>query len=168
MTPQDTVSLLRGALKAGVPPIQYSVFSALISYTNWRGYCHPSQRTIAKLCSINKDTATTAIKWLSERGLIAVHPKPKCVNHYEILARSKWRLSGLVGQVKSGKLSGSTDQPTVRSGRTGHFGVLQRNCPVWSDVSKDSAQGANGNAVAFGESGDALITEESCIKYIAF
>lgn len=148
MNHSDIVAMLKSAHKHGMPPIHFSVFAGLLSYTNWRGMCHPGQRTLAKLCSVNKDTVTASIKWLSEHSVIKVYPKPRSLSSYEILARSKWQLSDSVGQVKKRHLSGSTAQFPVRSGRTAKIAIFQVNCPTPSDVIKDSAQGANGTAVA--------------------
>lgn len=150
MTPPDTVAVLKAAHKGGIPPIQFSVLAALVSFTNWRGRCHPGQRKLAEVCSINKDTVTMAVKWLADRQVIEIHTKRKSVNSYEVLARSKWKLSAPAGQVKKCNLSGSTAQFAVRSGRTGQIGLFRVNCPLPPDITKDSAQGAIGNASHLG------------------
>jgi len=108
--------------------------------------CHPGQRALAKRCSINKDTVTSTVKWLEEHRIIKVYPKPRAVNVYEVLRKIHWVAVRSGRTVKKGKLSGSTAQFPVRSGRTVEFGVFRVNCPVPSDVNKDSTQGASGSA----------------------
>lgn len=144
----DTVALLRAAQRQGMPPIHFAVFSALLGYCNWRGLCHPGQRALAKLCSVNKDTITASVAWLEEKHVLTIDRKDRKCNMYEILKRSHWKLSGSVGQCKKGKLSGSTAQFAVRPGRTVKLAKLQANCPVPSDVIRDTPDGVIGAAVA--------------------
>lgn len=165
MKDADTIAVLKAAHKQGMPPIPFSVLAGLLSYANWKGMCHPGQRALAKLCSINKDTVTVTVNWLAEHKVIAIYKKPRSLNVYEILARSKWTL----GTVRSGRtdkkchLSGSTAQFTVRSGRTDKIAIFRVNCPAPSDVIKDSAQGANGAAFAAGS-----VEEPSASPKLAF
>ena len=146
MTHQDTVALLKAAQKHGVPPIHFSVFHAMLGFTNWKWMCHPGQRKLADLCSINKDTVTASVKWLADHCLIRIYPKPRALSVYEILRRNHWVAVRSGRTVQKCKLSGSTAQFAVRSGRTVEFGVYTVNCPARSDINKDSTQGAVGNA----------------------
>lgn len=146
MNHADTVALLKSAHKAGFPPIHFSVFSVLLWHTNWRGTCHPGIRTIAKLCSINKDTVTASVKILAQNNILTIHTAPRKVNVYEILAKIRWEICPVWSDTSKSKLSGPTAQMAVRSGRTANFAKLHVNCPVPSDVSKGSPQGANGIA----------------------
>ncbi len=142
MNHSDTVAVLRSAHKAGIPPMQFSVLAALLCYTNSRWMCHPGQRTLAKVCSINKDSVTMCVKWLSDNGMIRVYSKPRKVNCYEIVPRTKWKTvrphrtanCPTTPDTLRIKLSGSTAQLPVRPHRTDENRVYTENCPATSDV----------------------------------
>lgn len=145
MTSVDYMALHKAAQRAGLSPIHLSVFAGLLSYCNARWVCHPSQRTLAELCSVNKDTVTSSIKWLAELNIIKITAKPRAVSIIEIRRKSEWKICPNPSDSRTFHLSGSTAQikrKSVRTRRTVQKTLLHRNCPAPSDVNKGSAQGA--------------------------
>ena len=145
MTSVDYMALHKAAQRGGVPPIHLSVFAGLLSYCNARWICHPSQRTLAELCSVNKDTVTASIKWLADHRIITVTPRYKAVSIIQVNHKKSWVICPAPSDSRTFHLSGSTAQigrKSVRPRRTDEKTLLHRICPAPSDVNKDSAQGA--------------------------
>lgn len=54
----------------GLTPVQFAVYSYLVSCAGQRGTCWPSYQTIARACCISRNTAIQAIDALVGRRLI--------------------------------------------------------------------------------------------------
>lgn len=51
-------------------PVQFTVYSYLVSCTGQKGICWPSYQTIAKACCISRNTAIRTIEALQKKRLI--------------------------------------------------------------------------------------------------
>ena len=54
----------------GLMPIQFTVYSYLVSCTGQNAVCWPSYKTIAKACGISRNAAIQAIESLIQKRLI--------------------------------------------------------------------------------------------------
>ena len=54
----------------GLTPIQFTVYSYLVSCTGQNAVCWPSYKTIAEACGISRNAAIQAIEFLIQKRLI--------------------------------------------------------------------------------------------------
>lgn len=154
LTGADYKALVHAAHKGRVPPYPMRVFICLLSSASYRLTCHPGIRYMADHCSMNKETVGNAVNWLERNGIIVTHRKLRTATTYVIQKSKHWHLSRHTGQFDNVNLSGSTTQMAVPPHRTVKNAKLQAICPATPDVSKDSAQGAIGNASHLEEIGN--------------
>ena len=61
-------------IELGLTPIQFTVYSYLVSCTGQNSVCWPSYKTISEACGISRNAAIQAIEFLIQKRLVDKTP----------------------------------------------------------------------------------------------
>ena len=79
----------------GLTPIQFTVYSYLVSCLGQRDVCWPSYKTIAKVCGISRNAAIQAIESLIQKRLIDKIPTRRNANGRTRTGNNEYRIHDL-------------------------------------------------------------------------
>lgn len=134
----------------GIPPSSYVVLGCLMHYIDYRLYCHPGVRLIAKRTQLTENTVKKSIKDLESRGILLVIRKSKALNRYQIRPQKHWKSEAKNDpdenhlRQKMGQISEAKNDPDENSIHRENWG---KNCLITKEAHKVQGGGAVAQSV---------------------